>query len=390
MKRFSLALSLILILGFLTLACNLSTLGGSPAVDENAINTSVAQTLDAAGAGSSATRTPDGGQPAIPTITPQPLNTVAAIPSVTPTANDCNRAKWEMDITIPDGSVLAPNTNFTKTWRITNIGTCTWNTNYAVVYSKGDHMGEPAASPLPGSVAPGATVDVSVNMKSPAEDGKYATDFLLRSDTGIIFGTGASMMAPIFVSIEVVKLQVMPGLDFGGLLPLIPLETLVYDFGANYCVANWRNATAAGFLACPGETNDAEGFVVKVDSPKLQDGNVVNGVGLLTHPQWIDGGSIAGTFPIINVENGMKFRAKLGCGFGGAACNVRFFLRYRIEGGALQSLTQWDIAYADAPVTVDYDLSALAGKKVNFVLQVVTNGSSAQDWAHWVNPRIIK
>lgn len=390
MKRFSLALSVTLILGFVTLACNLSTLGGSPTIDENAINTSVAQTLEAAGAGIAATRTPDPGQAVIPTITPQPLNTVSAIPSLTPTPNDCNRAKWEMDITIPDGSVLAPNTNFTKTWRITNTGTCTWNTNYAVVYSKGDHMGEPAASPLAGSVAPGATVDVSVNMKSPAADGEYATDFLLRSDTGIIFGTGASMMAPIYVSIEVVKLQIIPGLDLGGVLPLIPLENLVYDFGANYCVANWRNATAAGFLACPGATNDDEGFVVKVDSPKLQDGNVVNGVGLLTHPQWIDGGSIAGIYPLINVENGMKFRAKLGCGFGGPSCNVRFFLRYRIDGGALQSLSQWDIAYADAPVTVDYDLSALAGKKINFVLQVVTNGSSAQDWAHWVNPRIIK
>ena len=130
--------------------------------------------------------------------------------------------------------------------------------------------------------------------------------------------------------------------------------------------------------------------MVKVDSPKLQDGNAITGVGLLTHPQWIDGGSISGTFPLLTIENGMKFRATLGCGFGGNACDVRFMLRYRIDGGSLQELTHWDVKYADAPLTVDVDLSPLNGKKVNFVLQVVTNGSSAQDWAYWVNPRVIK
>ncbi len=251
-------------------------------------------------------------------------------------------------------------------------------------------MSAPAATNLPAAVPPGATVDVSVQMKSPAADGEYAGNYMLRSDGGILFGTGASHMAPIYVSIEVVTLQVIPGLIFGGDIIMLPFETLVYDFGANYCIGNWRNASDPGFLACPGTKTDASGFVVSTDSPKLQDGNTVNGVGLLTHPQWIDGGSISGTFPLFTVENGMKFRATLGCGFGGAACNVRFFLRYRVEGGTLKTLNQWDIKYADAPVKIDQDLSALAGKKVNFVLQVVTNGSSAQDWAYWVNPRVVK
>jgi hypothetical protein len=226
-------------------------------------------------------------------------------------------------------------------------------------------------------------------MKSPAADGKYAGNYMLRSDKGLIFGTGESHMAPIFVSIEVVTAQVVPELDLGGILFYFPLEFTVYDFGANYCIGNWRNASDPGFLACPGAKTDANGFVVKVDSPKLQDGNTISGVGLLTHPQWIDGGSIAGSFPLLTVENGMKFRTTLGCGFGGGECNVRFFLRYRIDGGSLQTLNQWDIDYADAPVVVDQDLSSLAGKNVNFVLQVVTNGSSAQDWAYWVNPRVI-
>ena len=396
MKKFSIIVSIFMILSITLTACGLPAPTRAAGMDENAINTAVAQTLAANGQPESATRTPKPADTLAPTaepsLTPQPLATLAPLPSATPTSDECNHAKFveNGDITIPDGSILAPDTLFIKTWRVTNIGTCTWNTNYAVVFSGGDQMGAPVATNLPAPVAPGATVDLSVQMKSPSADGNYAGNYMLRSDGGIVFGTGASRMAPIYVSITVKKEQVIPGLDFGGFLPFIPLEFTVYDFGANYCVGNWRNATAPGFLACPGAKTDASGFVVSIDSPKLQDGDTVTGVGLLTHPQWIDGGSIAGTFPLLTIENGMKFRATLGCGFGGNACDVRFMLRYRIEGGSLQELTHWDVKYADDPVVVDYDLSVLNGKKVNFVLQVVTNGSSAQDWAYWVNPRVIK
>ena len=395
MKRLSIVI-VILMLGSLLASCNYTIVRTTPAADENSINTAVAQTLAAAGGGSSATRTPKPDeQPTVtmtiqPSITPQPLATANVLPSATATEDACNRAKFEDDITVEDGTIMAPDTTFTKTWRFTNTGTCTWNTNYAIVFSGGDQMSAPSTTNLTGSVPPGATVDISVNMKSPSADGDYAGNYMLRSDTGLVFGTGASHMAPVYVSIEVAAAQVVPDFDFGGFLPFIPLETLVYNFGANYCVGNWHNAHDPGYFACPGNKTDESGFVVSVDSPKLQDGNVVNGVGLLTHPQWVDGGLISGSFPLLTIENGMKFRAVLGCGFGGAACDVRFMLRYRIEGGALTELTHWDIDYADAPVTVNLDLSALAGKKVNFVLQVGTNGSSAQDWAYWVNPRIVK
>jgi hypothetical protein len=380
----------------LLISCNISTLSATKTVNENAVNTSVALTL--AAIGNSVATFSDTPSSAVaptntvankPTLTPQPLATSAVIPSATPTEDTCNRAKFVTDVTIPDGSVFAPNTPFTKTWRFTNTGTCTWNTNYAIVFSSKDQMGAPAATNLPGDVAPGATVDISVQMTSPATDGDYKGYFMLRSDKGILFGTGVSLMAPVYVSIEVVSAQIIPTFQFGGLLHVFQFETLSYDFAGHYCDASWKNASGT-VLPCPGANTDASGFVVKEDTPKLQDGNEISGVGLLTHPQWIDGGSISGSFPLFTVEDSMKFRAVLGCGYGGAACDVRFMLRYRIEGGALQELTHWDVKYSDTPLTIDQDLSSLAGKNVNFVLQVVTNGSSAQDWATWVNPRIVK
>lgn len=377
-----------------TISCSLSLGKPTQVVDENLVNTQVAQTLAALGAGGAETQ-----QVILPTITSAPLAT-AALPTVAPTAvpptpvptvDTCNQAKWVEDVTVPDGSLYLPNVAFTKTWRIQNVGTCTWNTSYAIVYSGGDHMGEPAATAFLGNVAPGATVDVSVNMKSPADNGEYTTYFMLRSDTGLIFGTGSTYTAPLFANIKVSKLMLIPTLDLGGILPLLPLETAVYDFATNYCSASWVNASSPGTLPCPGDTSSPLGYVVRNDNPVLSDGKTYNGVALVTHPQWITGGSIAGKFPVMAVQNGWKFRATLGCRQGGNACTVRYFLRYYEQGvGGLQQLGQWDLKYSDTPLAIDVDLSSLAGKNIIFVLQTATFDESAQDWAQWVNPRIIK
>jgi hypothetical protein len=391
MKGFVKIFTIVMILSMALVSCSFP-LGQQQPADENAINTSVAQTLVALGGNAA---TPE----AIPTITSMPLPT-AALPTVEPTAippttaptqDTCNRAKWIEDITALDGSVFLPNTEFTKTWRIQNVGTCTWNTNYAIVFASGNHMGEAPVTPFLGNVPPGATVDLSVKLKSPAENGEYTALFMLRSDTGLIFGTGSNYDAAIFAQIKVSKIMLVPTLMFGGVLPIFPLETLVYSFGDNYCAGSWRNATGPGTLPCPGNTSDANGYVVRNDNPVLSDGKTYNGIALVTHPQWIDGGSIAGIFPQFTVENGMKFRATLGCRQGGEACDVRYFLRYYEDGvSGLKQISQWDIKYSDTPLAVDVDLSGLAGKKISIVLQVVTNGSPNQDWAQWVNPRIIK
>jgi len=394
MKRHSKVFLGLIVIILSMISCTFSIGNPTPVVNENTVNTQVAQTLAALGGGGEAT------QPVVqPTITSAPLAT-AALPTVAPTVvpptpvptvDTCNQAKWIEDVTVPDGSVYLPNTAFTKTWRIQNAGTCTWNTSYAIVYSSGDHMGEASATAFLGNVAPGATVDISVNLKSPANNGEYTTYFMLRSDTGLIFGTGSSFTAPLFANIKVNKLMLIPTLDLGGILPLLPLETLVYDFASNYCSASWVNASAPGTLPCPGDTSSPAGYVVRNDNPVLSDGKTYNGVALVTHPQWIDGGSIAGKFPVMAVQNGMKFRATIGCRQNANACTVRYFLRYYEQGVAgLKQLGQWDIKYSDTPLAIDVDLSALAGKNIIFVLQTVTVDASNQDWAQWVNPRIIK
>jgi hypothetical protein len=114
----------------------------------------------------------------------------------------CNRGLFVADVTIPDGTVLAPGASFTKTWRITNVGTCTWTTSYDLVYVFGNLLGASPTVALPSSVAPGQTADFSVNMVAPTAAGHYRSYWRFQDGSGIQFGVGGGMVT-FFADINV-------------------------------------------------------------------------------------------------------------------------------------------------------------------------------------------
>ncbi|HET9588795.1 MAG TPA: NBR1-Ig-like domain-containing protein, partial [Anaerolineales bacterium] len=88
-------------------------------------------------------------------------------------ATYCDHAQFISDLTAPDGAAYAPGAAFTKTWRLMNIGTCTWSTVYNLVWVGGDSIGAPLSVKLPVDVPPGQMVDVSINLTAPAASGHY-------------------------------------------------------------------------------------------------------------------------------------------------------------------------------------------------------------------------
>ena len=358
------------------------------------INTSIAQTVEAAQPAPGDLPT-QGNLPAPsatavvePTQVPISLPTLAPytatfIPS--PTIDSCYQAKFITDVTIPDGTKILPGNTFTKTWRIQNVGTCSWDTDFAVVFDSGQSTGAPAATAFPAAVQQGGTIDVSVIITAPSDKGEYTWKFMLRSDTGRIFGFGTNSAYPMTAVIKVDSIAFFPLLP--GSIDLIFPETVKYDFSSNYCSAKWMSIF--GELSCPGGVSDSQGFVVRNDDPKLQDGKVYSGKAIETHPLFLDDGVIRGEYPAILIENGNRFRAIIGCGYNGTKCNVIMTVSYN-DTGTWKQLGTWTVDYADDPVKIDIDLSFLAGKTVQFGFTVAANGTSAQDWAHWVYPRIIQ
>lgn len=384
---------------FALVALLLVSCGNTPTISsEDRINTSVAQTVAVAqppgvqlptqGAVLPTNTAPAPVEQA--TLTPVPLPTLAPLtPTFTasPTPDTCNQAKWVQDVTIPDGTKISPNSTFTKTWRIQNTGTCTWNTAYAVVYDSGYSSGAPSATQFPSNVPPGETVDVSVVITAPATNGDYTWRFMLRSDTGRIFGFGTGYAYPITAVIKVEPVTLLPLLPPGN-VQIMPLEDKIYDFAANYCSASWTSIY--GPLDCPGDMSDSQGFVKRDDDPKLQDGKTYSEKAIFSHPAFDDDGVIRGNFPAIMIDDDYRLRAVLGCTYNKDNCNVRFTISYKAGGDPWEQLGTWVVDYNDDPVRLDIDLSFLDGKNVAFGLVVAANGSATQDWAHWVSPRIIK
>jgi hypothetical protein len=177
------------------IACASSGNGG-PSLSERA--TGLAQTGAAVLTGtaaaavtvSSATPEPSATETVIPTAEPTATNTATAIPTITPVATPCpgDDSDFVTDVTIPDGTHFAPGSAFNKTWRLRNGGPCTWNSDYEIRFTTGEVMAG-VSTRLPGVVAPGATVDITVALIAPAAAGTYRGNWRLFAPGGTAFGT---------------------------------------------------------------------------------------------------------------------------------------------------------------------------------------------------------
>jgi len=211
----------------LSLALVLSACGGSqatpetPTVDPGAVLTAAAQTASARMTEMAAvtpTLEPSPTDAATPTVT-QAITPTTGVPDVTqpaftqpaatqpPASNVADRMQFVADVTVPDGTVMDPGQSFTKTWRLQNAGTTTWTTSYSLVFFGGEQMGGPNAVPVPSEVPPGGTVDISVNLTAPAENGNYIGYWIMRNAAGANFGLGPNADQAIYVEINVGEAQ---------------------------------------------------------------------------------------------------------------------------------------------------------------------------------------
>lgn len=173
---------------FLT-ACNMPGSKSAEQVQTAAAETVSAQLTQSALLTPSATNT----QPATATATVSLTPAVSNTPFATSTSSGgatggCDVAQFVSDVTVPDGEDHAPDTTFVKTWKLRNAGTCSWSNSYSVVFVSGNSMGGPASQNLTETIAPGTTVDVSVNLTAPHEPGSYTGYWTLKNATGQTFG----------------------------------------------------------------------------------------------------------------------------------------------------------------------------------------------------------
>ncbi len=138
--------------------------------------------------------------PTVVTATPSSTGTVST-PTVDPNslAYGCNNLAFIKDVTIPSGTVLKPQEDFTKTWKVANTGTCNWMYHYALVFLGGDAL-QGTTTPLNKLVTAGHWAEISIALSAPRDDGVYTGYWRLSDGAGHMFG--ASLAVSIRVSLS--------------------------------------------------------------------------------------------------------------------------------------------------------------------------------------------
>ncbi|HKI55474.1 MAG TPA: NBR1-Ig-like domain-containing protein [Anaerolineales bacterium] len=360
----------ILLFVFILSSCNLPS--SAQATEEpNAVFTQAALTVQAQLSEATPFNTPTLPPPA-PTNTAitLPTTVLATLPPAASATPVCDQAQFIKDVTIPDGTTFLPNETFVKTWRLRNAGNCTWS-GYTLVFDSGESMN--GTSPIAiGTVSPGQEVDLSVTLTAPATNGSYRSYWRIRNPSGVLLPVlNGNQGQSFFADIKV-------GASSSG-----------YDFYTRAASAVW--ISSAGSLTFGGPDSDADGFAMYKDGQKVEGGSTPSKV-LETHPQFVDDGVISGRFPAYNVVTGEHFTAQIGflakadgtCGAG----NAKFQLNYKEGGGSVTPLNSWTETCDGTLKSVDVDLTSLAGKNVEFILAILANGPSTQDWAIWIRPQI--
>jgi len=148
----------------------------------------------------------------VPSLTPFKLGSSLLIGS-----DGCtNIAEFVRDVTVEDYAEFKPNQLFTKVWEVKNVGTCTWTTGYALVFTLGDRMSGMSPKALNKEVKPEETISLSIDLVAPKESDFYQGNWMLQDEHGDQFGTGPAAKDFFWVAITVGSSGLGSLFGFGG------------------------------------------------------------------------------------------------------------------------------------------------------------------------------
>ncbi len=135
-----------------------------------------------------------------PSAVPQSTATSAAIQVTparpTPTVPCQDGLSYVADLTIPDGSVIAPGASIDKRWEVKNTGSCNWEVGYTLRLIAGDAFGAAVEQALIPARA-GTNAVIRILFEAPLDPGSYRSAWQAYNPGGDPFGD------PIYMEITV-------------------------------------------------------------------------------------------------------------------------------------------------------------------------------------------
>jgi hypothetical protein len=178
--------STLLTLTLLTSCAGVSTEPTPTAVDIGAIQTAAVQTVIAEVTQTASAFTPPPTATEAATATSEPTQTPTPNGPATPIP--CDNLEFVSDSSVPDGTQMTAGQEFVKTWKVKNVGTCTWTTGYNLINAD---YGEPMSgktTALTAEVLPNAEAEISITLKAPSQPGTYSGYWRMANNNGFPFG----------------------------------------------------------------------------------------------------------------------------------------------------------------------------------------------------------
>jgi hypothetical protein len=113
-----------------------------------------------------------------------------------PTPQCTDNLRFITDLTVPDGTQVAPGSPVDKQWQVENNGTCNWDSSYRLKFIAGADLGAPLVQALYPARS-GTQPTIRLTFIAPAEPGTYRSAWQAYSPQDEPFGD------PIFVEIVV-------------------------------------------------------------------------------------------------------------------------------------------------------------------------------------------
>jgi len=204
MQRNKLVVMLTLIMALALSACGAGEADATPTVSAELIRTQAVLTFQAqltqtALANPTATPTAMQSPTTAPTLS---VPTAGSAVAVAPTtgggqSSSCYGLSFANDVTIPDGTQMTPGQSFTKTWLVSNTGSCAWESGFTFKVVGGDAMGGSTVT-LNQRIESGRQYELSVPMVAPTnQSGTVRGTWRMADANGNFFGDG------VFVEIRV-------------------------------------------------------------------------------------------------------------------------------------------------------------------------------------------
>jgi hypothetical protein len=108
---------------------------------------------------------------------------------------DCLEGRYVADVTIPDNTQVDKGQEFVKTWRVRNSGTCAWPQSTVLARVRSELGG--LESIAVGAVPVGETVEVSITLVAPDDEGVFSGKWVLEVGDIVIPRSGLTAVVRV-------------------------------------------------------------------------------------------------------------------------------------------------------------------------------------------------